>query len=142
MNKTYVLDANALLDLLVNGPGAERVEHLLRSARPATPLLVSAVNWGEVFYISWQRHGEESARQTLADAQNPIRRQPRRRTSYPESGHARHVRPRFRETRTPVSGSVDRPLVNDWAPKRPNHERRERFLGLPLAIRCRPAVWS
>ena len=74
MNKTYVLDANALLDLLVNGPGAERVEHLLRSARPATPLLVSAVNWGEVFYISWQRHGEESARQTLADLlQLPIR---------------------------------------------------------------------
>ena len=74
MSKTYVLDANALLDLLANGPGAERVEHLLKAARPATPLLVSAVNWGEVFYISWQRHGEESARQTLADLlQLPIR---------------------------------------------------------------------
>jgi len=74
MSKTYVLDANALLDLLVNGPGAERVERLVRDARPATPLLVSAVNWGEVFYISWQRHGEESARQTLADLlQLPIR---------------------------------------------------------------------
>ena len=67
MSKTYVLDANALLDLLVNGPGAERVERLVNDARPATPLLVSAVNWGEVFYISWQRHGEESARQTMAD---------------------------------------------------------------------------
>ena len=74
MSKTYVLDANALLDLLSNGPGAERVERLLKAARPATPLLVSAVNWGEVFYISWQRHGEESARQTLADLlQLPIR---------------------------------------------------------------------
>jgi predicted nucleic acid-binding protein len=74
MSKTYVLDANALLDLLVNGPGAERVERLVKDARPATPLLVSAVNWGEVFYISWQRHGEESARQTLADLlQLPIR---------------------------------------------------------------------
>jgi ribonuclease VapC len=74
MNKTYVLDANALLNLLVNGPGAERVERLVRDARPATPLLVSAVNWGEVFYIFWQRHGEESARQTLADLlQLPIR---------------------------------------------------------------------
>ena len=74
MNKTYVLDANALLDLLVNGPGAERVERLVRDARPTTPLLVSAVNWGEVLYISWQRHGEESARQTLADLlQLPIR---------------------------------------------------------------------
>jgi len=74
MSKTYVLDANALLDFLANGPGAERVERLLKAARPATPLLVSAINWGEVFYISWQRHGEESARQTLADLlQLPIR---------------------------------------------------------------------
>jgi predicted nucleic acid-binding protein len=74
MSKTYVLDANALLDFLVNAPGAERVERLVRDARPVTPLLVSAVNWGEVLYISWQRHGEESARQTLADLlQLPIR---------------------------------------------------------------------
>ena len=28
MSKTYVLDANALLGLLVNGPGAERVDAL------------------------------------------------------------------------------------------------------------------
>jgi ribonuclease VapC len=67
MSETYVLDASALLNFLANGPGAERVERLLKGARPATPLLVSAVNWGEVFYISRQRHGEESARQTLAD---------------------------------------------------------------------------
>jgi predicted nucleic acid-binding protein len=67
MNKTYVLDANALLEFLANGPGAERVERLIRDARSATPLLVSAVNWGEVFYVSWQRHGQESAKQTLAD---------------------------------------------------------------------------
>jgi predicted nucleic acid-binding protein len=67
MSKTYVLDASAIVDFLVNGPGAQRVERLVNDARPATPLLVSAVNWGEVFYISWQRHGEESARQTMAD---------------------------------------------------------------------------
>jgi len=74
MSKTYVLDANALLNFLVNRPGAERVERLLKGAHPAAPLLVSAVNWGEVFYLSWQRHGEESARQTLADLlQLPIR---------------------------------------------------------------------
>jgi predicted nucleic acid-binding protein len=74
MGKTYVLDANALLTLLVNGAGAERVERLVKDAQPAAPLLISTVNWGEVFYISWQRHGEESARQTLADLlQFPIR---------------------------------------------------------------------
>lgn len=74
MTKTHVLDANALLVLLTNGTGAERVERLLNEARPAAPLLVSAINWGEVFYILWQRHSEESARQTLADfLQLPIR---------------------------------------------------------------------
>jgi predicted nucleic acid-binding protein len=75
MIKTYVLDANAVLDLLANGPGADRVELLLKDAdRVHTPLLVSVVNWGEVFYHSWQRHGEESARQTLADLSRlPIR---------------------------------------------------------------------
>ncbi len=67
MSKTYVLDANALLDFLANGPGAERVERLLKVAQPVAPLLVSVVNWGEVFYISWQRYGEESAKQTLTD---------------------------------------------------------------------------
>src|SRR5208282_676872 len=74
MSKTYVLDASALVGLLTNLPGADRVEHLLNGARPDTPLLISAVNWGEVFYIAWQRHGEESAKQTLTDfLQLPIR---------------------------------------------------------------------
>src|ERR1035441_7315035 len=74
MSKTYVLDANALLELLVNGPCRCGVQRIVKGARPATPLLVSAANWGEVFYLSWQRHGEESARQTLADLVHlPIR---------------------------------------------------------------------
>ena len=30
-------------------------------------MLMSVVNWGEVFYHSWQERGEESARRTLAD---------------------------------------------------------------------------
>lgn len=67
MSKTYVLDASAVLDFLNNGPGASRVERLLREAdRSSQPLLASVVNWGEVFYLSWQRHGEQSARETLA----------------------------------------------------------------------------
>ncbi|HLW86477.1 MAG TPA: type II toxin-antitoxin system VapC family toxin [Candidatus Sulfotelmatobacter sp.] len=68
MSKTYVLDASAVLSLLQNGPGASRMEQLLKEAdRLSTPLLASVVNWGEVFYLSWQRHGEQSARETLAD---------------------------------------------------------------------------
>jgi uncharacterized protein len=74
MNEIYVLDASALLSFLTKGSGAERVRRLLKETRPATPLLVSAINWGELFYISWQRHGEQSARKTLADfLQLPIR---------------------------------------------------------------------
>jgi predicted nucleic acid-binding protein len=74
MNEIYVLDASALLGFLTKGSGAERVRRLLKEARPATPLLVSAINWGELFYISWQRHGEQSARKTLSELlQLPIR---------------------------------------------------------------------
>ena len=68
MNKTYVLDANALINLLMNAPGADRIAQLVRdSNRLGSPLLVSVANWGEVFYLSWQRHGEQSARETMAD---------------------------------------------------------------------------
>src|SRR5579863_3262983 len=75
MSKTYVLDASAVLDLLDNGPGAGRVERLLKEAdRSGNPLLASVANWGEVFYHSWQRHGEQSARETMADLSRlPIR---------------------------------------------------------------------
>jgi|SRR5579859_3748919 len=75
MTETYVLDASALLDFLGNGPGAARMGRLLKQAHQLnTPLLASVVNWGEVFYLSWQRHGEQSARETMADlSQLPIR---------------------------------------------------------------------
>ena len=68
MSKTYVLDANAILDLLTNGPASERIAQLLRDAhRLGKPMLISVLNWGEVFYHSWQRHGEQSAQATLAN---------------------------------------------------------------------------
>jgi predicted nucleic acid-binding protein len=67
MSKTYVLDANAVLDFVEDAAGAERVEQLLRDARRGTPLLMSTLNWGEVFYHSWQQRGEESARRTVSD---------------------------------------------------------------------------
>lgn len=68
MNKTYVLDASALLVLLDDRPSARRVKHLIEEAtRLKTTLLASVVNLGEVFYLSWQRYGEQSARDTLDD---------------------------------------------------------------------------
>jgi predicted nucleic acid-binding protein len=75
VHKTYVLDASALLALLDNRPSARRIQQMLEEAtRMNTTLLASVVNWGEVFYLSWQRHGEQSARETLADLSRlPIR---------------------------------------------------------------------
>jgi predicted nucleic acid-binding protein len=75
INKTYVLDASAVLDILGDGPGASRMEYMLKEAhRLGNPLLASVVNWGEVFYLSWQRYGEQSARETMADLSRlPIR---------------------------------------------------------------------
>ena len=62
--RRYVLDANALIALFEARPiASEKVERLLVEAlRHDVPLLMSAVNWGEVFYIEWRRHGEAGAR--------------------------------------------------------------------------------
>jgi predicted nucleic acid-binding protein len=67
MSKSYVLDANAVLDFVEDGPGGKRVERLLNDAlHGRSRVLISVVNWGEVFYHSWQEQGEESARRILA----------------------------------------------------------------------------
>jgi predicted nucleic acid-binding protein len=61
--RRYVLDANALIGFFEDRRGAkEKVRHLLGEAvRLEAPLLMSAVNWGEVFYMAWRRHGEAKA---------------------------------------------------------------------------------
>jgi predicted nucleic acid-binding protein len=69
--RRYVLDANALIGLFEDRDGtAGKVEHLLEQAlRQDLPLLMSAVNWGEVFYIAWRRHGEPKALEAEARLQ-------------------------------------------------------------------------
>ena len=61
--RRYVLDANALIGFFEGRHGAvQRVRQLLDEAvRQDAPLLMSAVNWGEVFYIAWRLHGEAKA---------------------------------------------------------------------------------
>ena len=63
--RRYVLDANALVGLFEDREGtAAKVDRLLQQGQKQnSPLLMSAVNWGEVFYIVWKRHGENKARQ-------------------------------------------------------------------------------
>jgi predicted nucleic acid-binding protein len=68
MSKTYVLDANAVIRLVEDDAGAERVEQLVKEAvHQGTSLLMSVLNWGEVFYHAWQRYGEEKARHTMGN---------------------------------------------------------------------------
>lgn len=63
--RRFVLDANALISLLENRAGAAtRVRSLIEEAsRNQLPVFLSAVNWGEVFYIAWRLRGEVLARE-------------------------------------------------------------------------------
>jgi uncharacterized protein len=66
--RAYVLDASAVLDLLENGPGAERVEQILAGAdNNENAVSMSVLNWGEVFYNVWLHHGEQAARSAIAE---------------------------------------------------------------------------
>ncbi len=69
--RRYVLDANALIGFFEGRPSvAEKVRRLLGEAlRQEVPLLMSAVNWGEVFYLEWRYHGEAKAREAEATLQ-------------------------------------------------------------------------
>jgi predicted nucleic acid-binding protein len=66
--RRFVLDANALFGFFEGRHVvAEKMRHLLGEAlRQDLPLLISAVTWGEVFYIAWRRHGERNAREAGA----------------------------------------------------------------------------
>jgi predicted nucleic acid-binding protein len=56
--KITVLDASALLALLFDEPGAEKIENLLQQAAEADkPMYISAVNWAEVLYKMQRKHG-------------------------------------------------------------------------------------
>ena len=72
--KTHVLDASALMTFFEDRPGADKVEGLLAKAAEAKrPLLMSVVNWGEVYYSVWRARGEKAAEATLHEiAQLPI----------------------------------------------------------------------
>jgi predicted nucleic acid-binding protein len=64
--RSFVLDANALVDYLQAGPGAAKVERLLAEAsRQQLLLFISVLNFAEVYYLAWQRTGEEEARKTV-----------------------------------------------------------------------------
>ncbi len=73
MNRV-VLDASAVMAFFEDRAGAEKVEELIALAVGGKrELLMSVVNWGEVYYATWRERGRDAARKTLAEiAQLPI----------------------------------------------------------------------
>lgn len=69
--RRYVLDANALLAFFEGrAVSAEKVRHLFsESWRRDSPVFMSAVNWGEVFYVEWRFRGEAKAREAESKLQ-------------------------------------------------------------------------
>ena len=57
-----VLDASALMAYLEKEPGYEKVKDLfVKAAESGRHLLMSTVNWGEVFYLLVRDHGTDQA---------------------------------------------------------------------------------
>jgi predicted nucleic acid-binding protein len=72
--KRIVLDASALMTFFEDRPGADKVEDLIRlGVEGKRQLLMSVVNWGEVYYSTWRAKGPGIARKILDDiAQLPL----------------------------------------------------------------------
>jgi len=59
---TMVLDAHALMVLFNDEPGAEEVEKILLKAEKGNPrLLMSVINWGEIYYSIMRGASQEIA---------------------------------------------------------------------------------
>ena len=64
--KTYVFDASALFAFLQKKPGALRVNQMLKDAmRRQAQILMSAVNYGEVYGRILRDHGPDNALTTM-----------------------------------------------------------------------------
>jgi predicted nucleic acid-binding protein len=66
--RRHVFDASALYHFLTRGEGAQIVAELFKTAVVAgTPVMMSAVNWGEVYYTLVKRTGITKADAVLAE---------------------------------------------------------------------------
>ena len=66
--RTHVLDASALYRFLTKGNGSPIVNDLLlQASATGTPILMSAVNWGEVYYSLVKRIGLVKADKMMAE---------------------------------------------------------------------------
>jgi len=66
MTTAKVLDSYSVIAFFENEKGSDKVAELLRQARDKSrPLLLSAVNWGEVYYIALRTAGRDTAEKIL-----------------------------------------------------------------------------
>ena len=60
--RRYVLDSTALMIFFTDGAGAMKVEDFIMDAVvKKSRLLMSAVNWGEVYHSTWRERGKDVA---------------------------------------------------------------------------------
>jgi len=65
--RDFVLDASAAIDYAQGGSGANKMEQLLADAvRQQLGLYISVLHLAEVFYLTWQKTGEQRAREIIA----------------------------------------------------------------------------
>ena len=66
MSGRKVLDSYAFIAFLENEPGANKVSDEIKHARDRNrPLLLSVVNWGEIYYIVYRTAGKAFAEEAL-----------------------------------------------------------------------------
>ena len=71
--KDYALDANALVRLFRNTPGADIVDNLIQQAKSGRAhLSISAVNLTEVLYVLARYFGQEKALQCVNTARRVV----------------------------------------------------------------------
>lgn len=64
--KRAVLDASALMAFFEDRPGARIIEDLVsRAIEGKVGLLMSVVNWGEIYYATWRKRGEATAKAVM-----------------------------------------------------------------------------
>lgn len=62
----YVLDASAVVSFFEKGKGSEKVQDILiQSLQGKCELLMSVINWGEVYYALWLKQGRSVAEEKL-----------------------------------------------------------------------------
>jgi predicted nucleic acid-binding protein len=70
--KRHVLDANALYRMLTGEEDAELVRDLLKTAlRKQEPVLMSVINWSEVYYTMARAIGYKKAESIMRAADSP-----------------------------------------------------------------------